>query len=395
MMAMGKARPTGNGEAMRRRFQVGHVFKRGKREKVWVGCYRDWERRDGRLQRVQRQRVLGLCADMTKVQAKEALRDVLMSIGGRQRAPEQSMSFGQFEAKWEAGILLHYRDSTRGFYKRTITRWILPYFEDWKLSDIKTPDLQMFMNTFTGYSRSVIKHVRASLSVLMSTAVDWQYVPHNPVEGVKLPPGKAVKRAPVLSPEQVGLLVSNLEEPYRTMVVVAASTGMRESEVLALRWDDVDKAAKTIAVRRSLYKGKLDRPKTEESERVIPFGQAVSDALKRLQSSKRATGDYLFVTACGNLFTGQQVTKMVFRPLANSLGLPPFTWRSFRRSAETAMHTSDVPLKVQQQILGHSSPNMTLLYADPGIDAKRQATEGLSDLMFANVVKSKPSARPN
>lgn len=62
---------------------------------------------------------------------------------------------------------------------------------------------------------------------------------------------------------------------------------------------------------------------------MIPFGQALCNALDRLQSSKRATGDFLFVTACGNLFTGQQVTKRVFRPLADSLGLPSFTWRSF------------------------------------------------------------------
>jgi len=64
----------------------------------------------------------------------------------------------------------------------------------------------------------------------MATAVDWQYLARNPVEGVKLPP-----------------VIANLEEPYRTMAVVASATGMRESEVLALKWEDFDTEAQIIS----------------------------------------------------------------------------------------------------------------------------------------------------
>lgn len=228
---------------MRRRFQVGHVFKRGKRVKVWVGCYREWVLDGGKPRQMQRRRVPGLRAEMTKGQAEQALHEILRPINGGERAPEQTMTFDQFVAKWEAEILAHYRESTKVFYKSTLDRWILPYFREWKLVEVKAPDVQTFLNKFAGYSKSVLKHVRATLSIAMATAVDWQYLARNPVEGVKLPPGKAVKRAAVLSPEQLALVIANLGEPYRTMAVIASTTGMRESEVLGLKWEDFDREA--------------------------------------------------------------------------------------------------------------------------------------------------------
>ena len=372
---------------MRRRFQVGHVFKRGKRVKVWVGCYREWVLDGGQPKQVQRRRVLGLCAEITKGKAERTLHEMLRPINGGERAPEQTMTFGQFAATWEKEILTHYRESTKVFYKSTLDRWVLPHFKEWKLADVKTPDVQSFLNRFAGYSKSVLKHVRATFSIVMATAVNWQYLARNPVEGVKLPAGKAVKRAVVLSPDQLALLIANLVDPYRTMAVIASATGMRESEVLALKWEDFDSEAQIIRVRRSLYRGKLNAPKTEGSERIIPYGDLVRDALEGLASSKRKSPDFLFVTVPGNLFSAQQVTKRVFRPLARSLKIPQFSWRSFRRSAETALHTEGVPLKVQQQILGHSNPNMTLLYADPDITQSRKAMGRLEALLLPNVAK--------
>ena len=106
---------------------------------------------------------------------------------------------------------------------------------------------------------------------------------------------------------------------------------------------------------------------------MIPYAGMVREALERLEKSDQKSPDFLFVTAPNNLFTAQEVTKRVFRPLAQTLKIPAFTWRSFRRSVEAAVHTVGVPLKVRQQILGHPDPNMTLLYADPDIGERRKA----------------------
>ena len=371
---------------MRKRFRAGHVFQRGKRCKVWVGCYRERVLDGGQLKLQQRKVVLGRRSEMTKTQAKRKLLEILGGTSSEQHSPEQTMTFGQFAAKWETEILVHYRESTKRFYKETLRRWILPYFNDWKLSDVRTPELQTFINKFAGYSKPVIKHIRATLSVLMRTGVDWEYVERNPMAGVKLPSGKPVKRAHVLPVEKLGELIARLPEPYRTMAVLG-TTGMRESEILGLRWDDFDTEKLVIRVRRSQYRGQINPTKSEGSERELPYGDIISDALGRLRASGQGGKEYLFVTPRGTLFRSSDVGKKAFRAAAKKLGLPEITWRSFRRSVETLLHTEGVPMKIQQQILGHTKASTTLLYAEPGMAERRQALGKIQSQLLPNVAK--------
>ena len=244
----------------------------------------------------------------------------------------------------------------------------------------------MFINKFADYSRSVIKHIRATLSVVMRTGVDWEYVERNPVPGIKLPPGKPVKRAPVLPVEKLGHLIARLPEPYRTMAVLG-TTGMRESEILGLRWDDFDQEKLAIRIRRSQYRGLINPTKSVGSERALPYGDIVSDALTRLRASGQGGKEYLFVTPKGTLFRGSDVGKKALRTAAKGLELPELTWRSFRRSVETLLHTEGVPMRIQQQILGHTKATTTLLYAEPGIEDRREALGKIQSQLLPRIAK--------
>ena len=95
----------------------------------------------------------------------------------------------------------------------------------------------------------------------------------------------------------------------------------------------------------------------------------------------------MFVTPKGTLFRSSDVGKKAFRTAARDLGLPELTWRSFRRSVETLLHTEGVPMKIQQQILGHTKATTTLLYAEPGMDKRRQALGKIQTLLLPNVAK--------
>jgi integrase len=381
IIPVGKFFRAGNGEAMRRRFQAGEIFRRGKRREVWVGRYWEPALKFGRLAKVRRSIILGACSEMTRSRAKKALTEKLRPINEGLHTPGSCMTFGELWGKWKEEMLPNYRESTRGFYQATMTRWILGYFEGWPLEDITPLAVQQFVNKFGGYSKSVLRHVRATLSRVLASAVDWQFIPHNPALSLRLPAGRPAKRAPVLSPEDLGRVTAALEEPYRSMVVIETRTGMRESELLALKWEDFDPLRRVATVRRSVYRGKVNEVKTPQSYREIPYGETVSDALRRLEMALGRRGEYLFIAAKGGFFAPQRVTRMVFKPLASRLGLAAFSWRSFRRSAATAMHMSGVPLKVQQQILGHSNSDMSLLYTDPDLEAKREAMSRLDSLM--------------
>ena len=379
---------------MRRRFQAGRIIRRGKRNPVWAGMFYEPVLREGKFSRTRRTVILGACAAMTRSRAAKALVEILRPINEGLHVPACAETFGELWRKWEAEVLSNYRESTRGFYSRTVTRWILPYFERWPVEDITPLACQRFINKFGGYSRSVLRHIRASLGRVLAGAVDWRWIPQNPARALRLPAGKPAKRAAVLTPVELAQVIEKLEEPYRAMAVIAALTGIRESEVMALEWADFDRERRVLSVRRSVYCGAVGPVKSERGERGIPYGDALADALEHLRvfiETRHLEPDArLFVAPKGGYYSPQRITRLVFKPLAASLSVPAFSWRSFRRSAATALHMAGVPLKVQQNILGHASPDMSLLYTDPNLEAERKALRDFETLMESSGVKLNP-----
>jgi integrase len=370
---------------MRQRFQSGCILKRGKRRQVWVGRWREPIIREGQLVKVNRSEILGAVSEMTKGEALEAR---IRPLNEGTHRPAERLNFGRFCERWEETVLPTYRESTRNFYHATLRRYILPRFKEWDLMAIQPPDVQAFLNTFAQtYSSSVVKHVRATLSRIMASAVDWGHVQRNPALGVRLPRAKGITRARVLAPGEVRMVLANLEEPYRTMVLIGALTGLRESELLALKWEDFDLSRLTLKVERSVYRGVVDTTKTKRSAREIPCPKSALTAIRELARSGHNRGDFVFTAPKGGFYSGQRITAKVFRPLAQRLGLLPFTWRSLRRSAASALHTQGTPLKVQQAILSHTSPEMSLVYVDVDPEAKRQAVSSLESGLFPHVPK--------
>ena len=372
----------GNGAAMKRHYQRGQVLKQGQ---VWYGRYRMPVLKEGRFCCVRVNRILGECSAMTKAEAKRALAELVRPINEGLHQAASASTFGELWAKYKAEVLVNYRESTRGFYVRTTERWILPYFERWPLEDVTPLAAQQFINKFGTYSKSVLRHIRASLSTVFKGGMDWGWCARNPALALKLPGGAPVKRAPILTPEEVGRVIEGLGEPWRTMAVLVGHLGIRESEVMALKWADFDTKRQVVGLARSVYRGAVGPVKTECGRREIPYGAAVAEALGNLKleisNLRLKGGEYLFISPKGRFYTPQRITRQVFRPLASKLEIPPFTWRSFRRSAATAMHTAGVPVKVVQDILGHSQPDMTLLYTQPDMAAKRAAMATFDKLL--------------
>lgn len=367
---------------MRRRFQAGAVRKRGTRSPVWEGRYYEPVLVAGKLKKVRRAVVLGLCSETTKGEAKRKFQALIRPLNDGVHSPAQAMTFVDFCGRWKKEILENYRPSTRYFYEATLDRWIIPHFRDWPLGDIKTPDVQHFVNRYRDYSQSVLKHLRATLSRIFATAVDWEYLPRNPVGGLKLPGGKPVERARILSSEEIRLLMEHLAEPYRTMTIIMAGTVIRESELLALKWADFDWLQRVIKVRRSLYRGNIDIPKSKKGSRDIPFGENVGRAVLALRNSLHNRGEFLFLTERGKICNPRVVERLGFAPAIARLKLESFTWRSFRRSGATVLHVNKVPLKVQQDIMGHSNPDMSLLYTEAELAYRRSAINLLEEAVF-------------
>lgn len=93
-------------------------------------------------------------------------------------------------------------------------------------------------------------------------------------------------------------------------------------------------------------------------------------------------GEYLFLTERGKHYQPTRVEGRAFEAAAESLGLQPFSWRSFRRAGATAIHSEGTPLKVQHDIKGDTTPEMSMLYTTAELAARRQAIARLEKTMF-------------
>jgi integrase len=124
-------------------------------------------------------------------------------------------------------------------------------------------------------------------------------------------------------------------------------TGMRQGEILALRWEDVDLDRRRITVRRSVWEGQETAPKSGKG-REIPIS-VVSEALEQHQHER---GPYVFCDTQGKRYTKQQCRRPLRRALKRA-GLRHIGWHGMRHTFASHLVMRGVPLPAVQQLLGH------------------------------------------
>ena len=173
---------------------------------------------------------------------------------------------------------------------------------------------------------------------------------------------------------------------------LALTTGMRQGELLALRWQDVDLDNGALAVRRTLTRDRAGRvtigePKSASGRRSIALDSATVAALRRHKASQNARrlqwgeawqdADLVFDRGDGALLY-HGVARDSFRRAAKRLGLPPIRFHDQRHTAATLMLAGGVHPKIVQERLGHSTVAMTLdRYSHVSMDMQRDAAERL------------------
>ena len=206
---------------------------------------------------------------------------------------------------------------------------------------------------------------------------------------MELPAKDNVTESISFEPDEVRRILNRLKEPYKTMAVVAALTGMRSSELFALSWSNIDFERRQILIRQSVYHGEFGPPKAKASRRAIPMSQAVAVMLERhrLNTNPDKMG-LVFANAKGKPYDPGNLVRRALRPAMRELGLPEAGWRAFRRSVATALSELREPVKTAQKVLGHSSPQTTLAhYTQSPEESQRRAMAKLEELLFPSVPK--------
>jgi integrase len=143
-------------------------------------------------------------------------------------------------------------------------------------------------------------------------------------------------------PSQIQQILEWLEEPHRTMVLVDAITGMRVSELLALKWSDVDLERRLLCIRQTYYRG-IQR--IEAASAPFRLAPAWCPHLRcHKLRGQTSSLDLVFPNAVGQPYEAGNLLKRVLYPALAALGLPKTGWRVFRRSVATALSEMREPV---------------------------------------------------
>lgn len=293
--------------------------------------------------------------------------------------------------------------TTRACYEQ---RYLMPQFHEMPLRDLTTLTLQKYFSSLgaTQLGGDTVQKIKEVLSSVLGSAVLYDLLTKNPLLAVVIPRNKVVnrkKKKPTISPEEFERLVELVDEPYSTMIATAVFTGLRVSELVGLKWEDVHDASLTVDER---YCRGLERNQNRRQLQHYWGSLSVIARLRRLRTleveinwgGKGARKRFKLVRADGpqdlvfqSLRNGApmrdgNILRRHLRPAALKLGIDPkkATWRSLRTSCATWMIEAGANPKDVQGLMRHSRiSTMMDIYAQHVPDSQRRAVARMMDMV--------------
>jgi integrase len=218
------------------------------------------------------------------------------------------------------------------------------------------------------------------MSILFNHAWQYEFFDRNRIKLVRQSAKRQV--APnVLIPTEIKLLLDNLALRERTLVLLAASTGLRQSELFALKWGDIDFSQGTMDVTRSIAYGIVGRCKTEASQKPVPVHPILAAALIRWRDrcKYREPDDWVFANEHHrgrHPYWGQAILRRIIRPIAERIEIRKrIGWHTFRHTYSTLLRSVGTEFKVMQELLRHSSLRSTIDICTQAVTPAKHATK--------------------
>ena len=352
-----------------------------------------WSETRPQGQRIYRKRVVGTVEEYVNSEAVRESVKVLIARPGpaiRQMTPV-AMTVGELCQHFQQRELVqddNWRSySTRRNYYFLLKCWIVPHWGKHELSEVRTIEVESWLRGLAR-ARSTCAKIRNLMSVLFNHACRYELFDRNPIKLVR----QSAKRraAPnVLNPAEIKLLLDNLPLRERTLVLLAASTGLRQSELFALKWGDIDFSQGIMNVTRSIAYGIVGRCKTEASQKPVPVHPILAAALIRWRDRRKyhEPHDWFFANEHHrgrHPYWGQAILRRIIRPIAERIGIQKrIGWHTFRYTYSTLLRSVGTEFKVMQELLRHSSLRSTIdIYTQAVTPAKHAAQAAVLTLIF-------------
>jgi integrase len=273
------------------------------------------------------------------------------------------------------------RPSTYKDYNDIVRVHLRKRMGDTRLRDFRTVHGQRLLRDITTVGHTSLLRIKSFLSGVFKHAKREGFLDgESPMRDVSAPGRSTKYRGPAYTMSDIENHLTAVAKNKLAFVVImtAAFTGMRQSEIRGLRWADYN--GTTLDVKRSVWRTSVDQPKTESSEASVPVISLLQKALNDHRTRVNGRDDQY-------IFAGERRgTPLNLANLARRVIVPALAdysneiqqhvewkgWHAYRRGLATNLQTCGVPAKVTQAILRHSSIELTMnIYTDvPDADSR-------------------------
>ena len=308
------------------------------------------------------------------------------------------MTLASYVETWLKGKELSRRPKTVEQYAQLTRQHILPLLGHFRLTAIQPAHLQQLyaLKRAEGRGDRTVQLIHTTLYNIFKQAVHQGLLERNPAEAVERPKFEPVEMQ-ILSEQQIGQFLSTASgSPFEALFYLALTSGMREGELMGLKWSDIDWEHGILFVQRQLLQirgqGKVfSPPKTKSGRRQITVGPATLQQLEqhrdRQKLARAEAGerwqehDLVFPTSIGTPGDYKRVVNE-FKRLLKMAELPEIRFHDLRHTSLNSLMEMGMPVNTVQRRAGHSKASTTMnIYGHATMRSQEEAAERIEEVM--------------
>lgn len=373
---------------MRRSAGEGSIYQRA--DGMWAGSLPLPESPDGKR---KRKVVYG----KTRRQVSDKLKEAALALSNGTLQPSARLKVGPYLDLWLHDVIQPLRGHrTYEGYECQIRVNIKPHLGNKALVSLTARDVQAWITTLSssGLSPRTVEYAHATLRACLNQAIIWGDLTRNVALLARLPKKEKQEQQVLILEQAKHFIEWCRQEKYGNLFIFAIGTGLRKSECLGLRWQDIDLEAGVLVVRQQVQRRSgvtyYSSPKTEKGKRTILLPTFTRDALTR--QLEQQTRDRLVRSRYedrGLVFAGDHGQPRDQRSVSRNLdaiflaaGIPRISFHDLRHTFATLLLARGVDVRLAMDLLGHSQANVTQsTYQHVLRDMRVKTSELLEDLL--------------
>ena len=304
-------------------------------------------------------------------EARQLRAELVSKVARGERVAPSRATLREFAGEWIDAQEARLRPGTHARYKGNLRLHVLPQLGRLRVGEVTPDDVARLVAELEhkGKAGWTIRGCLVVLGRVLGSAERRGLIVSNPVRKLERGERPRVERRelPSLDREAVGRLIGKAPARYRTLIAVSALTGLRQSEALGLRWQDVDVKAGALRIRCQLDRsGKLVEPKTQAAKRDVPIPPSLGMMLTahRLASQFSSDDHFVFASSTGRPLGHRNIVRRGLEKAIEAAELPKLTWHDLRHVAASALIAEGASVAYVSRLLGHANPAITLsIYA--------------------------------